>query len=34
MTGTLDLIVIGAGMAGVKAARKAAQAGWSAAIVE
>ena len=34
MTETLDLIVIGAGMAGVNAAKKAAQAGWSVAIVD
>ena len=34
MTETLDLIVIGAGMAGVNAAKKAARAGWSVAIVD
>ncbi|AYE85837.1 dihydrolipoyl dehydrogenase family protein [Sulfitobacter sp. D7] len=34
MTETLDLIVIGAGMAGINAAKKAAGAGWSVAIVD
>jgi glutathione reductase (NADPH) len=34
MTETLDLIVIGAGMAGVNAAKKAARTGWSVAIVD
>lgn len=34
MTETLDLIVIGAGMAGVNAAKRAARAGWSVAIVD
>ena len=34
MTETLDLIVIGAGMAGINAARKCAKAGWSVAIVD
>ncbi|EYD71454.1 dihydrolipoyl dehydrogenase family protein [Limimaricola hongkongensis] len=34
MTETLDLIVIGAGMAGVSAAKKCARAGWSVAIVD
>lgn len=34
MTDTLDLIVIGAGMAGVAAARKCSQAGWTVAIVD
>lgn len=34
MTETHDLIVIGAGMAGINAARKCARAGWSVAIVD
>ena len=34
MTDTLDLIVIGAGMAGISAAKKCARAGWSVAIVD
>ncbi|SEO18611.1 dihydrolipoyl dehydrogenase family protein [Palleronia pelagia] len=34
MTDTLDLIVIGAGMAGITAAKKCASAGWSVAIVD
>lgn len=34
MTDTLDLIVIGAGMAGINAAKKCARAGWSVAIVD
>ncbi|MGR3510120.1 MAG: dihydrolipoyl dehydrogenase family protein [Sulfitobacter sp.] len=34
MTDPLDLIVIGAGMAGVAAAKKCSQAGWSTAIVD
>ena len=34
MTNTLDLIVIGAGMAGIAAAKKCAKAGWSVAIVD
>ena len=34
MTETLDLIVIGAGMAGINAAKKCARAGWSVAIVD
>ncbi len=34
MTETLDLIVIGAGMAGINAARKCSKAGWSVAIVD
>ncbi|MFW8635868.1 dihydrolipoyl dehydrogenase family protein [Cribrihabitans pelagius] len=34
MTETLDLIVIGAGMAGINAAKKCARAGWSTAIVD
>jgi glutathione reductase (NADPH) len=34
MTETLDLIVIGAGMAGINAAKKCSQAGWSVAIVD
>jgi len=34
MTETLDLIVIGAGMAGISAAKKCARAGWSVAIVD
>ena len=34
MTDTLDLIVIGAGMAGIAAAKKCAKAGWSVAIVD
>ncbi len=34
MTGTLDLIVIDTCMAGINAAKKAAQAGCSVAIVE
>tara|TARA_R110002049_G_scaffold160202_2_gene325273 strand:- start:57759 stop:58163 length:405 start_codon:yes stop_codon:yes gene_type:complete len=34
MTETVDLIVIGVGMAGVNAAKKAARAGWSVAIVD
>ncbi|WP_341212876.1 NAD(P)/FAD-dependent oxidoreductase [uncultured Limimaricola sp.] len=34
MTDTLDLIVVGAGMAGIAAAKKCAKAGWSVAIVD
>ena len=34
MTGTQDLIVIGAGMAGVAAANKCASQGWKVAIVD
>ena len=34
MTETLDLIVIGAGMAGINAAKKCSRAGWSVAIVD
>jgi glutathione reductase (NADPH) len=34
MTHRLDLIVIGAGMAGINAARKCARAGWSVAITD
>lgn len=34
MTETLDLIVIGAGMAGINAAKKCGRAGWSVAIVD
>ncbi|RKF15327.1 NAD(P)/FAD-dependent oxidoreductase [Roseovarius spongiae] len=34
MTETLDLIVIGAGMAGINAAKKCSKAGWSVAIVD
>ncbi|OOY06941.1 NAD(P)/FAD-dependent oxidoreductase [Thioclava sp. F36-7] len=34
MTDTLDLIVIGAGMAGITAAKKCSNAGWSVAIVD
>ena len=34
MADTLDLIVIGAGMAGINAAKKCARAGWSVAIVD
>lgn len=34
MTDTLDLIVIGAGMAGINAAKKCSKAGWSTAIVD
>ena len=34
MTNMLDLIVIGAGMAGVTAANKCASAGWKVAIVD
>jgi len=34
MTDTLDLIVIGAGMAGINAAKKCGKAGWSTAIVD
>ncbi|UMA67358.1 NAD(P)/FAD-dependent oxidoreductase (plasmid) [Roseivivax marinus] len=34
MTETLDLIVIGAGMAGINAAKKCARAGWFVAIVD
>ncbi|WP_341242683.1 FAD-binding protein, partial [uncultured Nocardioides sp.] len=34
MTQTYDLIVVGAGMAGVAAANKCAAQGWSVAIVD
>ncbi len=34
MTSSYDLIVIGAGMAGVSAATKCASAGWKVAIVD
>ena len=34
MTETLELIVIGAGMAGINATKKCARAGWSTAIVD
>ncbi len=34
MSVTLDLIVIGAGMAGISAAKKCADAGWTVAIVD
>ncbi len=34
MTETLDLIVIGAGMAGINVAKKCSKAGWSVAIVD
>ena len=34
MTGTYDLIVVGAGMAGAAAAAKCASQGWSVAIVD
>ena len=34
MTRSYDLIVIGAGMAGVSAANKCASAGWKVAIVD
>lgn len=34
MTETLDLMVIGAGMAGINAAKRCARAGWSTAIVD
>lgn len=34
MINTLDLIVIGAGMAGINAAKKCSKAGWSVAIVD